>query len=172
MRSLEDVQTWRGRKVVDADGDKIGTIQDVFLDRQTGEPEWATVKTGLFGLKSSFVPITDAELVDDDTVRVPYQKEQVKDAPRVDDEDLSPEDERRLWEHYGRSDYDEWQGEDRTTALDLPARTASRNRSRPRWIGGAPVRSDTSAPPRMPVAEKLGSSSTRTAEPADTRSSV
>jgi sporulation protein YlmC with PRC-barrel domain len=139
MRSLEDVQTWRGRKVVDADGDKIGTIQDVFLDRQTGEPEWATVKTGLFGLKSSFVPITDAELVDDDTVRVPYQKEQVKDAPRVDDEDLSPEDERRLWEHYGRSDYDEWQGEDRTTALDLPAERRDSDRSGAQDAGGEEV---------------------------------
>ena len=139
MRSLEDVQTWRGKKVVDADGDKIGTIQDVFLDRQTGEPEWATVKTGLFGLKSSFVPITDAELVDDDTVRVPYQKEQVKDAPRVDDEDLSPEDERRLWEHYGRSDYDEWQGEDRTTALDLPAERRDSDRSGVQDAGGEEV---------------------------------
>ena len=139
MRSLEDVQTWRGKKVVDADGDKIGTIQDVFLDRQTGEPEWATVKTGLFGLKSSFVPITDAELVDDDTVRVPYQKEQVKDAPRVDDKDLSPEDERRLWEHYGRSDYDEWQGEDRTTALDLPAERRDRDRSGAQDAGGEEV---------------------------------
>ena len=139
MRSLEDVQTWRGKKVVDADGDKIGTIQDVFHDRQTGAPEWATVKTGLFGLKSSFVPITDAESVDDDTVRVPYQKEQVKDAPRVDNEDLSPEDERRLWEHYGRSDYDEWQGEDRTTALDLPAERRDSDRSGAQAAGGEEV---------------------------------
>jgi sporulation protein YlmC with PRC-barrel domain len=121
MQTSQDVQTWRGMKVVDADGDKVGTIQDVFLDRQTGEPEWATVKTGLFGLKSSFVPIRDAEVIGDNEVRVPYQKEQIKDAPRVDDDELTPEEERRLWEHYGRNDYDEWQGEDRTTALDLPA---------------------------------------------------
>src|SRR4029079_16875435 len=53
-----------------------------------------------------------------------------------------------------------------------PARTASRNRSSPRWIGGAAVRSETEAPTRTPVAEKPGSSSTRTADPADTRSSV
>ena len=131
MQTVQDVQTWRGMKVVDADGDKVGTIEDVFLDRQTGEPEWATVKTGLFGLKSSFVPIRDAEVIGDNEVRVPFQKEQIKDAPRVDDEELSPEEERRLWEHYCRNDYDEWQGEDRTTglagledrtaALDLPA---------------------------------------------------
>ena len=123
MQTLNDVKTWRGMKVVDADGDRIGTIEDVFLDRQTGEPEFATVKTGLFGLKSNFVPIRDAEIIGDNEVRVQYQKEQVKDAPKIEAAgDLSPEEERRLWEHYGRSDYDEWQGDDRTTALDLPDR--------------------------------------------------
>jgi sporulation protein YlmC with PRC-barrel domain len=128
MKTLEDVQTWRGMKVVDADGDKIGTIEQIYLDRQSGEPEWATVKTGLFGLKTSFVPIRDAEVTDDGAVRVPVQKEQVKDAPRIEPEgeELSPDQERQLWEHYGRSDYEEWQGEDRTTALDLPAEGGGR----------------------------------------------
>jgi sporulation protein YlmC with PRC-barrel domain len=122
MRTLEDVKTWRGMTMVDADGDKIGTIQDIYLDRQTGEPEWASVKTGLFGLKSSFVPIREAEPIGENQVRVPFQKEQVKDAPKVDaDGELSPDEERRLYEYYGRSDYDEWQGDDRTTALGLPA---------------------------------------------------
>jgi sporulation protein YlmC with PRC-barrel domain len=122
MQTLEDVKTWVGRTMVDADGDKIGKVENIFMDRQTGEPEWAAVKTGLFGLKHSLVPIRDAEPTGDDQIRVPFQKEQVKDAPRVDpDDDLSPEEERRLWEHYGRSDYDEWQGDDRTSGLDLPA---------------------------------------------------
>jgi hypothetical protein len=88
----------------------------VFLDRQTGQPAWAAVKTGLFGHKHTLVPIRDAQVADDDEVRVPLDKEQVKDAPRIDpDGELSPDEERRLWEHYGMSDYDEWQGEDRTT---------------------------------------------------------
>jgi sporulation protein YlmC with PRC-barrel domain len=121
MRTLEEVQTWRGMTVVDADGDKVGTIDGVFLDRQSGEPEWATVKTGLFGLKVSFVPISDVEVTGEKELRVPFQKEQIKEAPRADpNRELSPEDERRLWEHYGRSGYDEWDGEDRTTTLDLP----------------------------------------------------
>jgi PAS domain S-box-containing protein len=121
MKTLEEVQTWRGMTVVDADGDRVGTIDDVFLDRQSGEPEWATVKTGLFGIKVSFVPIRDAEVTGEKELRVPYQKEQIKEAPSADpNRELSPEAERRLWEHYGRSDYDEWDGEDRTTTLDLP----------------------------------------------------
>jgi sporulation protein YlmC with PRC-barrel domain len=121
MSTLQDLETWRGKKMVDADGDKIGTIMAVFLDRQTGQPTWAAVKTGLFGHKHTLVPIRDAQPADDDEVRVPLDKEQVKDAPRIDpDGELSPDEERRLWEHYGMSDYDEWQGEDRTTALALP----------------------------------------------------
>jgi sporulation protein YlmC with PRC-barrel domain len=121
MTTLQDIEAWRGKKMVDADGDKIGTIEDVFLDRHTGQPAWAAVKTGLFGHKHTLVPIRDAQATDDDHVRVPLDKEQVKDAPRIDpDGELSPEEERRLWEHYGMSDYDEWQGEDRTTALALP----------------------------------------------------
>lgn len=68
MSTLEDVGTWRGKKMVDADGDKIGTIEAVFLDRQTGQPAWAAVKTGLFGHKHTLVPIRDAQLADDDQV--------------------------------------------------------------------------------------------------------
>jgi hypothetical protein len=129
VNALEDVQTWRGRKMVDADGDSIGTIEDVFLDRQTGEPAWVGVKTGLFGLKHTVVPIRGAEATDDDKVRVPLQKDEVKDAPRIDpDGGLSPEEERELWEHYGMSDYDEWQGEDRTRALALPDEEEDRAR--------------------------------------------
>jgi hypothetical protein len=132
MSTLQDVETWQGKKMVDADGDKIGTIEAVFLDRQTGQPAWAAVKTGLFGHKHTLVPIRDAQVTDDDQVRVPLDKEQVKDAPRIDpDGELSPDEERRLWEHYGMSDYDEWQGDDRTTALALPDQDEDRRRRSP-----------------------------------------
>jgi sporulation protein YlmC with PRC-barrel domain len=118
VTTIQETQTWKGKKVVDADGDKIGTIEEIFLDRHTGEPAWATVKTGLFGLKSSFVPLAGAQLTDDDELRIPIDKELVKDAPKVEaDGELTPEEERRLWQHYGRSDYDEWEGDDKTTAL-------------------------------------------------------
>jgi sporulation protein YlmC with PRC-barrel domain len=120
--TIQDVQTWRGMTVLDADGDRIGTIDQIYLDRHTGRPEFATVKTGLFGLKTSFVPIVDAEMTGDNAVRVPVQKEQVKNAPRVEPEgqELSADEERKLWEHYGRGDYDEWQGDDQTADMDLP----------------------------------------------------
>jgi uncharacterized protein (TIGR02271 family) len=112
MPTLEDIKSWRGRTVVDSDGDKIGSIEDIYLDRQSGEPEWAAIKTGLLGTKVSFAPLRDASEAGDD-VRVPYSKDQVKDAPSIEaDGELSPDEEQRLYEHYGRSDYGDW---DRTT---------------------------------------------------------
>jgi uncharacterized protein (TIGR02271 family) len=91
----------RGQDVYDRDGDKIGTIEEIYLDAQTGEPEWALVNTGMFGTKSSFVPLQQAD-EDGETLRVPYEKSQVKDAPSMDpDGELSPEEESALYAHYG-----------------------------------------------------------------------
>ena len=83
MKTVEDVQTWRGMKMVDADGDKIGTAEDIFLDRQTGEPAWAAVRDrALRAASHTLVPIREAEVrTEDDEIRVPFQKEQVKNAP-------------------------------------------------------------------------------------------
>ncbi|GAB3355896.1 DUF2382 domain-containing protein [Modestobacter lapidis] len=90
-----------GADVYDADGDKIGTASEVFLDDQSGNPEWVTVKTGMFGTKESFVPIRDADLTNDG-VRVPVSKAAVKDAPKIDtDGHLSPQEEQELYRHYG-----------------------------------------------------------------------
>jgi uncharacterized protein (TIGR02271 family) len=118
VATMQDIQTWRGRTLVDRDGDKIGKIEDIYLDRSSGEPEWVAVKTGMFGSNVSFVPIHGASPAGDD-LQVSYEKDQVKDAPNVDpDGELSPEEERRLYQHYGRGDYDEWtsDSEDRTEA--------------------------------------------------------
>ena len=75
-----------GGNVVDSDGDKIGSIGQVFLDDRPDSPEWVTVKTGLFGMGESFVPLRDAEVTGND-IRVPYTKDKVKDAPRIADAD-------------------------------------------------------------------------------------
>jgi uncharacterized protein (TIGR02271 family) len=118
MPTLDDVKTWRGRQVVGPDGEKVGKLEDIYLDRQSGEPEWAAVSTGLFGTRVSFVPLEGASTAGDE-IRVNYDKATVKDAPNVDpDGELSPEEERRLYEHYGRS-FGDWteESEDRTEAV-------------------------------------------------------
>src|SRR5215204_5272883 len=101
MPDIDTVRGWQGRTLVDRDGDKIGTIDAIYLDDQTGQPEWALVNTGLFGAKSTFVPLAQADTVGDD-VQVPYEKQLVKDAPRVEaDQHLSEAEEQQLWRHYG-----------------------------------------------------------------------
>ena len=92
----------RGREVVDGEGEKIGTLEEIYLDSETSSPEWATVKTGLFGSKQSFVLLIDSELARGKVV-VPYDKAQVKDAPAIDpDGELSDQEEQQLYSHYGR----------------------------------------------------------------------
>ena len=93
-----------GSTAVGNDGGKLGKVGEVYLDDETGRPEWATVHTGLFGTKETFVPLAQADL-SGDQVRVPYAKAQVKDAPRIDtDGHLSPEEEAELYRYYGVSD--------------------------------------------------------------------
>ena len=92
-----------GQDVYDEAGEKIGSASEVYLDDETGQPEWVTVKTGLFGTKESFVPIRDADLADNG-LRVPVSKAKVKDAPKIDaDGHLSPEEEQELYRYYGFS---------------------------------------------------------------------
>ncbi|MDT7801834.1 MAG: hypothetical protein QOI78_5267 [Actinomycetota bacterium] len=87
--------------VVDPDGNKLGKVGNVYLADATHQPEWITVKTGLFGTKESFVPLSGAH-TDNDGVHVRVDKNAVSDAPRIDaDGHLSPEESARLYKHYG-----------------------------------------------------------------------
>ena len=89
-----------GSTAVGTDG-KLGTVGEVYLDDETGRPEWATVRTGLFGTKEAFVPLADADISGQD-LRVPYDKDKVKGAPHIDSEGhLSPAEEQELYRYYG-----------------------------------------------------------------------
>ena len=101
MITETQIQQVIGTTAVDADGDKIGKVSEVYLDDETGRPEWATVNTGLFGTKETFVPLAQADL-SGDTLRFPYDKAKVKDAPKIDtDGHLSPQEEQELYRYYG-----------------------------------------------------------------------
>jgi uncharacterized protein (TIGR02271 family) len=116
--SIETVQSWQGRTMVDPAGDKLGTIDAIYLDDETGQPEWATVTSGLFSAKIAFVPLAQAQDIGD-SVQVPYDKQQVKDAPAMQaDGSLSQDDEAELYRHYGL-DYSEHRSDS-----GLPAGTA------------------------------------------------
>jgi hypothetical protein len=91
---------WRGRKVVDPDGGKVGKLESVYLDRQTDTPKWGLVKTGLLGGRK-LVPLSDASSAGDD-LAVPTSKKSIKGAPKASSsEELSPEQEEELSRHYG-----------------------------------------------------------------------
>lgn len=87
--------------VIDVNGDRVGSVGQVYLDDQTGQPSWVTVKTGLFGLKETFVPLEQA-IVADGKITTPYSTEKIKEAPRVDpDKHLDADEEAQLYNYYG-----------------------------------------------------------------------
>ncbi|WP_369250441.1 PRC-barrel domain-containing protein [Streptomyces sp. R41] len=111
MITQEQIPAVLDHPVHDAEGNKIGDVKHVFLDEVTGQPEWVSVKTGLFGTSESFVPIREATMVEDH-LEVPYAKDTVKDAPNVDVDagaHLSEDEEHRLYEHYGIAWDEAWQ---------------------------------------------------------------
>jgi uncharacterized protein (TIGR02271 family) len=101
MITQNDIRQLAGATVYTTDGEKIGSVGQVYLDDQSGAPEWVTVKTGLFGTKESFVPLDKGSL-NGDRIEVPFGKDQVKNAPRIDaDGNLSPAEEDELYSYYG-----------------------------------------------------------------------
>ena len=137
MAMAQDILTWRGMNLVDSSGSKIGSIEEIYEDTDTGQPEWALVHTGLFGTKSTFVPLRDAS-AQGDAVTVPYDKSLVKDAPGIEREgELSRDEEQRLYQHYsldygtGRSDTGLPEGSAGMTDTTTDRETVGRDTSGP-----------------------------------------
>ena len=100
-RNTFTADTLFGTTVTDNDGDKIGKVEDVYLDNASGQPEWVSVKTGLFGSNISLIPLAEATH-SGDTLTVPFSKAKVKDAPNHDPgHELSESDEAQLYSYYG-----------------------------------------------------------------------
>jgi PRC-barrel domain protein len=98
---IDTVLGWRGRSVLDRDGEKIGSFGEVYLDRETDRPAFAGVNTGLFGRNEHIVPL-DGMREDGGDLRVPYDRAQVHEAPQVDAETaLDAVQEAEVFEHYG-----------------------------------------------------------------------
>ena len=91
----------QGLTVVGSGGDKLGKVDEVYLDNETGKPEWVSVKTGFFGSNTALVPVAAADL-SGDTISVPFSKAMVKDAPHSDPgHEISEADEAELFTYYG-----------------------------------------------------------------------
>jgi PRC-barrel domain len=92
---------WHGKMLIDRDGEKIGKLQDVYVDVETDEPQFGTVKEGLIGRHLTFVPLGGIKVGPDD-LQVAVSRQQVKDAPNIEQhgEELSQADESALYHHY------------------------------------------------------------------------
>ena len=98
--TIERLDTMRGTPVMSSDGDTIGNVEEIFYDEQTRQPEWIGIGTGFFGTKRVLVPVQGAD-VRDDAFYVPYSKDQVKNSPDVDSDEISQATEAELYSYYG-----------------------------------------------------------------------
>ena len=96
-----NVADWHGKVLLDRHGEKIGKLQDVYVDVETDEPQFGTIKEGLIGRHLTFVPLGGIKVGPDD-LQVAVSRQQVKDAPNIEQhgEELSQADESALYHHY------------------------------------------------------------------------
>jgi hypothetical protein len=131
---IDTALAWRGRTVVDRSGEEIGTLKDLYLDEHE-QPRWGSVRTGLFGLRETFIPL-DSATPDDEALRLPFGREHVHAAPNVDpDVQLTADEERRLYEHYrveGSAVDDAGESGDAMTRSEEEVRFGKRTRPRGR----------------------------------------
>jgi sporulation protein YlmC with PRC-barrel domain len=99
--SVEQLERMRNYAVYSKDGEKIGPLEDLYVDEQSQRPEWISLGTGFFGTKRVLVPFEGAS-VSGDEVTVPYTKDQVQDAPDIDSDVIDAETERALYAYYSR----------------------------------------------------------------------
>jgi uncharacterized protein YrrD len=97
----QNIAEWHGKDLVDREGEKIGKLEDVYVDVETDEPMFGTVKEGLFARHLTFVPLRGIT-IGPDNLQVAVSKEQVQDAPNIEmhGDELSQTGESALYHHY------------------------------------------------------------------------
>ncbi len=148
MTNATGPDAYIGRNAVDPQGDKIGSVGQVYLNDETGQPDWITVNTGLFGTKEHFAPLAGSSF-NGDALVLPFDKSIVKDAPDVADAShLDVDEQEALYAYYdrylgaggGTADDGRTTDDDRTTDVDVD-RTGDIDAGRTRGEGY-----DTSGP--------------------------
>ena len=96
-----NVSEWHGRTIIDSYGEKIGKLQDVYVDVETDEPQFATVEEGIIGRHLTFVPLAGVQIGPDD-LQVQTTHEAVRTAPDIEmhGDELSQADESTLYHHF------------------------------------------------------------------------
>jgi uncharacterized protein (TIGR02271 family) len=100
--AIED--QYAGYTVVDQSGEKIGKVDDLFLD-ESDQPEYFGVKMGFLGTSSTLIP-ADIATVDREqsSIEVSQPKSIVRDGPAFDDDrEITPDYENEVRSYYGLS---------------------------------------------------------------------
>jgi len=101
MNNSQDPAQLFGYDVNDASGNKIGKVDNVWVDDATNELEFVGVKTGWLMGKTHVIPVANAQ-VSDGSIQVPFDQDQIKNAPSFSgDEELSPDQEDEIYNYYG-----------------------------------------------------------------------
>jgi uncharacterized protein (TIGR02271 family) len=103
--TTDQLMAAQGTAVFSSEGEKIGSVEEVFVDEETGQPEWIGLGAGFLGSKRALVPVAGADFREDG-IYVPYSKQQVKNTPNIDSDEISQETEAELYAQYGL-DYSE-----------------------------------------------------------------
>ena len=123
MTTTHTPESLLGRKAVDLQGDKIGSVGQVYVNDATGRPDWVTINTGFFGLRESFAPLQGSSF-DGENLVLPFDKEVVKSAPDIEDAShLNADDQDALYSYYNRymtTDFDLGRSNSSETVGDLP----------------------------------------------------
>jgi hypothetical protein len=145
-----DYGEWPGRDVLDSGGERLGGVREIYLDRETGRPEWVLVDVD--GDESRFVPLADAA-VESSTIRVAHSAAAIRNAPGIGAEPrIDQTEERRLYDHYGIGYHDAGSGlpaEEPTREHDRPDEPAGRDTSD--TTESTPVTETASAPETPPL---------------------
>lgn len=124
MTDTPTPEVYLGRTVVDPAGNKIGSVGQVYVDDDSGVPDWVTINTGLFGMRENFVPLQGSSL-SGDQLQVAFDKDVVSRAPGIDDDShLDADEEQNLYTYY-----EPFRGGGRSSTVDSDYRTVSDVRS-------------------------------------------
>jgi uncharacterized protein (TIGR02271 family) len=99
--TTDEAARLRGTTVIGVDGRKLGTVEAIYVADGTDRAAWAAVRSGLFGTSIALVPLA-ASVQEGDELRVPFDREQVRNSPHHDPGPaLDAWDEADLLRHYG-----------------------------------------------------------------------
>ena len=103
LEGIDDIVV-NGGVVVTSDGAKLGSVEQVFLSEDSGQPAFVTVRTGLFGMLESFVPLAGAT-IDGPRVVVAYDRDRIRNGPRIESDrgSITAAEEKELYDYYGTS---------------------------------------------------------------------